>query len=137
KHRDAINWNQVLLGFTIQLIFGIGVLRTQIGKNVFQCIGEKINTFLSYTQSGTTMGMPVIIFFSFFVSILYHYGVMQIIVRKFGFILQSTIGTTACESISASGNIFLGMVSHLELLAPLANTFNLLPNVDSVKVLYW
>lgn len=55
-------------------------------------------------------GMPVIIFFSFFVSILYYYGIMQIIVNKFGKILQITIGTTACESISASGNIFLGMV---------------------------
>lgn len=148
-------------------MFGIFVLQTIIGRSIFQCIGDKINTFLSFTKSGTEMvfgylsngqllgtiagnytliigsssssniemmmndqiqvqlpslplmvqssifalsGMPVIIFFSFFVSILYYYGIMQIIVNKFGHLLQTTIGTTACESISASGNIFLGMV---------------------------
>ncbi|KAI2810558.1 hypothetical protein BLOT_001721 [Blomia tropicalis] len=53
--------------------------------------------------------MPVVLFFSFFVSILYYYGIMQSIVQQLGWLLQSTIGTTACESISASGNIFLGM----------------------------
>lgn len=168
KHRHHINWNQILWGFTVQLLFGIFVLQTIIGRSIFQCIGDKINTFLSFTKSGTEMvfgylsngqllgtiagnytliigasgsssniemmmndqiqvqlpslplmvqssifalsGMPVIIFFSFFVSILYYYGIMQIIVNKFGHLLQTTIGTTACESISASGNIFLGMV---------------------------
>lgn len=54
--------------------------------------------------------MPVMIYVSFFVSILYYYGIMQIVVKKFGLLLQATLGTTACESISASGNIFLGMV---------------------------
>ena len=55
--------------------------------------------------------MPVVIFFSFFVSILYYYGVMQVIVKQLGWLLQVSVGTTAAESISASGNIFLGMVS--------------------------
>lgn len=54
--------------------------------------------------------MPVIIFFSFFISILYFYGVMQVLVVKVGWFLQKTVGTTACESLNASGNIFLGMV---------------------------
>ncbi|OTF77104.1 sodium/nucleoside cotransporter-like protein [Euroglyphus maynei] len=97
KHRNHINWNQILWGFTIQIIFGIFVrlpsLPLMIQSSIF-----------------ALSGMPVIIFFSFFVSILYYYGLMQIIVNKFGHLLQATIGTTACESISASGNIFLGMV---------------------------
>ncbi|KAH9412608.1 hypothetical protein DERP_006570 [Dermatophagoides pteronyssinus] len=169
KHRKHINWNQILWGFTVQILFGIFVLQTRIGRLLFQCIGDKINTFLSYTKSGTEMvfgylvngqlqgtmagnytliiggggqemndlqvrlpslplmiqssifalsGMPVIIFFSFFVSILYYYGIMQIIVNKFGKILQITIGTTACESISASGNIFLGMCESPLLIKP-------------------
>lgn len=54
--------------------------------------------------------LPVIIFFSFTVSILYYYGVMQLVVMKLGWFLQISIGTTACESLSAAGNIFLGMV---------------------------
>lgn len=158
KHRNAIKWNQILWGLSMQLVFGIIVLRTELGKMIFQCIGEKINLFLDFTTSGTSMvfgwvatgilqgpsgnitinldnigggnqtitidnlpmplqssifafnSMPVVIFFSFFVSILYYYGIMQIFVKKLGWLLQITIGTTACESISAAGNVFLGMV---------------------------
>lgn len=62
--------------------------------------------------------MPVVLFFSFFVSILYYYGIMQSIVQQLGWLLQSTIGTTACESISASGNIFLGMTESPLLVRP-------------------
>lgn len=147
----------------MQITFGIIVLRTNVGKMVFSCIGEKINTFLAFTNSGTEMvfgylstgllkgptgnvtlvlgnnettlgqldltmpiqttifafnSMPVVIFFSFFVSILYFYGIMQTVVKKLGWLLQATIGTTACESISASGNIFLGMVSILIIEYP-------------------
>lgn len=144
----------------MQITFGIVVLRTQIGRQVFKCLGEKVNTLLDCTLSGSRLifgyladgmlkgpggnvtvlvngteyivempkaglemssqdaifaftSMPVVIFFSFFVSILYYYGVMQIVVRQLGWLLQVTIGTTACESISASGNIFLGMVRWL------------------------
>lgn len=141
----------------MQITFGIVVLRTEIGKQVFKCIGEKVNNLLDCTMAGSKLifgyladgmlkgpagnvtvlvngtqyivempnsglemstqdaifaftSMPVVIFFSFFVSILYYYGVMQVVVQKLGWLLQVTIGTTACESISASGNIFLGMV---------------------------
>lgn len=43
----------MLCGFTIQLLFGIGVLRTNFGKAIFDSTGEKINIFLSYTSAGT------------------------------------------------------------------------------------
>ena len=153
----------------MQLTFGIIVLRTSTGKMVFSCIGEKINTFLAFTNAGTEMvfgylatgvlkgpsgnitinlgtdsqavngtildlpmpvqntifafsSMPVVIFFSFFVSILYFYGVMQAVVKQLGWVLQSTIGTTPRESISASGNIFLGMVSFWTLCCNILGT---------------
>ena len=54
--------------------------------------------------------LTVVLFFSFCIQILYYFGVMQKIVMKLGWFLQVTIGTTACESVNAAGNIFLGMV---------------------------
>lgn len=54
--------------------------------------------------------LSVIYFFSFTVSILYYYGVMQWIVRKIGWLLQISVGTTAAESMNAAANIFLGQV---------------------------
>lgn len=49
-------------------------------------------------------------YFSFFISILYYYGIMQWVVQKLGWCLQVTIGTTACESINAAACIFVGQV---------------------------
>lgn len=62
--------------------------------------------------------LPVIIFFSFFVSILYYYGVMQILVIKAGWVLQKVIGTTAAESLNAAANIFLGMTEAPLVIKP-------------------
>jgi len=59
--------------------------------------------------------LSVIFFFSFFVSILYYYGIMQWVVQKIGWLLQISIGTTAAESMNAAGNIFLGQVKLINL----------------------
>lgn len=55
------------------------------------------------------LALPVIFFFSFFVNLLYYYGIMQWMVMLVGRFLQLTIGTTVCESMTAAANIFLGM----------------------------
>lgn len=62
--------------------------------------------------------LPVIFFFSFFISILYYWGAMQWTVKKLGWILQVLLGTTVCESITAAGNIFLGMTESPLLIRP-------------------
>ena len=59
--------------------------------------------------------MPIAIFFSSFISILYYLGVMQAIVSVIGKFLGFCLGTTPAESISTAGNIFVGMVSYLDL----------------------
>lgn len=58
--------------------------------------------------------LPVVLYFSFFVQILYYWGVMQWVVMKLGWCLQVTLGTTACESVNAAANIFLGQVGRWE-----------------------
>lgn len=53
--------------------------------------------------------LPIIFFFSLCISMLYYLEAMQWILFKLGWILQSILGTTVCESVNAAGNIFLGM----------------------------
>ena len=55
--------------------------------------------------------LSVTFFFSFTVNILYYYGIMQWVVKKIGWLLQVTVGTTAAESTNAAANIFLGQVT--------------------------
>lgn len=48
--------------------------------------------------------------FSFMISILYYYGIMQLIVQKVGWLLQVSSGATAVESVNCAANIFIGQV---------------------------
>lgn len=136
-HRSKVIWHQVQWGILLQFCLGLISLRWTAGKAVFRCFADKVTAFLaiadvgstfvfSYLVTGVNNQLPVfafqvlsvIIFFSFIVSILYYYGVMQVMVAKVGWLLQITLGTTACESMSAAGNIFLGMTEAPLLIRP-------------------
>ncbi len=54
--------------------------------------------------------MPVVVFFSTIVSVLYYLGVMQFLILKIAWVMQKTLGTTVPESVNAAGNIFIGQV---------------------------
>ena len=62
--------------------------------------------------------LSIIYFFNFMVSILFYMGVMNWLVSKIGWLLQLTVGTTACESMNAAGNIFLGQTEAPLLIKP-------------------
>ena len=129
-------WSHVFRGIALQFIFGLMVLRWEVGQSIIQCLGDKVSVFLAYTDAGSSFVygylsdpsqnadatlrllspvfafkiLSVVFFFSFFVSILYYYGIMQWVVIKIGWLLQISVGTTAAESINAAANIFLGQV---------------------------
>lgn len=52
----------------------------------------------------------MVVFFSSVISVLYYLGVMQVVILKLAWIMQRSMGTTAAESVSAAGNIFLSQV---------------------------
>lgn len=62
--------------------------------------------------------LSLIFFLSFFVSMLYYWGVLQFIVLKLGWLLYVTVGTTAAESMNAAANIFLGQTEAPLLIKP-------------------
>lgn len=138
-----VRWRQVAWGMGLQFVLGLMILRWPLGKAVFECAGDKVSGFLAFTDegSGFVFGdlvkpypddpdpashraifgfkvLSVILFFSFCIQILYYYGVMQWIVLKLGWLLQVTVGTTACESVNAAANIFLGQTEAPLLIKP-------------------
>ncbi|XP_070501377.1 uncharacterized transporter YutK-like [Chironomus tepperi] len=120
-----INWRPVICGALFQFILGVLFIRWPVGRNIFQCFGEKVSDFLDFGKMGAAfvygdhivfeLGvfafaiLSSIYFFSLWVSVLYYLGAMQWFLFKLGWILQSILGTTVCESVNAAGNIFLGM----------------------------
>lgn len=129
-----VRWRHVAWGVSLQFVLGLLILRWPLGREVFECMSDKVATFLNFTSAGSSFvfgdlateepsifafaTLPVILFFSFCIQILYYYGAMQTIVIKLGWFLQVTIGTTACESVNAAANIFLGMTEAPLLIKP-------------------
>ena len=65
----------------------------------------------------------MIIFFSSVISVLYYLGIMPLIISKIAWLMQITMGTSAAESLSAAGNIFVGQVKTVQLVLPLICVF--------------
>jgi CNT family concentrative nucleoside transporter len=62
--------------------------------------------------------LPTIIFFSSLMSVLYYLGVMQLVVKGLAWVMQRTLHTSGAETLSASGNIFLGQTEAPLLIKP-------------------
>ncbi|NP_004203.2 sodium/nucleoside cotransporter 2 [Homo sapiens] len=132
KHHSAVSWRTVFSGLGLQFVFGILVIRTDLGYTVFQWLGEQVQIFLNYTVAGSSFvfgdtlvkdvfafqALPIIIFFGCVVSILYYLGLVQWVVQKVAWFLQITMGTTATETLAVAGNIFVGMTEAPLLIRP-------------------
>ncbi|KAM3610763.1 uncharacterized protein V6R79_008629 [Siganus canaliculatus] len=132
KHPFRWSWQTLLWGIGLQFIFGLLSLRTTFGLAALQWLGKRVETFLSFTDVGSKFVfgssytdhffvfkvMPILVFLSAVVSILYYIGFMQWLICKIGFIMQVTMGTSPTESMAAAGNIFLGQTDSPLLIRP-------------------
>lgn len=131
-HRKDIRWRTVLGAFGIQFAFGAFVLYVPWGKQALQATSEAVNNVIQYGQAGiqfmfgalasdrmselfsgggfifAVSVLPIIIFFSALISVLYHVGIMQWVIRILGGGLRKILGTSRAESMSATANIFVG-----------------------------
>ncbi|CAL8346133.1 unnamed protein product [Lota lota] len=135
KSPTRIHWRTLFWGVGLQFVFGLLMLRTDVGLTALQWIGNKVETFLSYSNSGAKMVfgesyedhffafkvMPSIIFVSTIISVLYHVGFMQWLILKIGFVMHVSMGTSLTESTAAAGNMFLGQTESLLLIRPYIN----------------
>lgn len=124
-NQKKINWRPVICGAIFQFLLGIFCIRWSVGRAIFECFGDKVAAFLNFSNAGASFvfgdflvtkenvfafsALPTIFFFSLCISVLYYLEAMQWVLLKMGWILQSILGTTVCESVNAAANIFLGM----------------------------
>lgn len=62
--------------------------------------------------------LPTIIFFSALMTVLYHLGIMQVVVRGFARVMQFMLGTSGAETVSCSANVFVGQTEAPLLVKP-------------------
>ncbi|XP_072478584.1 sodium/nucleoside cotransporter 2-like [Notamacropus eugenii] len=132
KNHFSVSWRTVFWGLMLDFALGILVIRTDPGFAAFQWLGQQVQVFISYTVAGSSFVfgnvlisnvfafqvLPIIVFFSCVMSILYYLGIMQWVIVKIAWILQITLGTTAPETVSVAGNIFVGMLEAPMLIQP-------------------
>ena len=127
NNRKAINLRTVFGALAIQIAIGAFVLYVPAGRSALQTVSDFIGKIISFGNEGISFlfggltdpsqsfgfifaikVLPVIIFFSALISLLYYIGVMQWVIKLIGGGLQKLLGTSKAESMSAAANIFVG-----------------------------
>jgi CNT family concentrative nucleoside transporter len=125
--RRAIRGKTVAWGLGLQIVFAIFVLRIEFGRRAFQAIGDAANKVLSYSFVGSeflfgplgkqssNIGfifafqvLPVVIFICALFAILYHIGVMQVVIRIAAWLMTRIMGASGAESLNVAASIFMG-----------------------------
>jgi CNT family concentrative nucleoside transporter len=133
SNRKAIQLRIVGAAFALQAFVATVVLYWDKGRQGIEVASEGIMAVINYSKEGINFMfgpladtdvvgfsfaihvLPIIIFFSALMSVLYHLRVMEWIVKLVGGFLHKVIGTGAIESMNAAANIFVGQTE-----APLA-----------------
>jgi CNT family concentrative nucleoside transporter len=134
--RKRIRWRTVAWGLGLQLTFAFLVLRFDYGQRAMTWAGSVVNSMLACTFAGTKMlfgqlglpnsgafgnllppnagaifafqVLPTIIFISAFFAVLYHVGVMQLIIRGFAWVMLMTMRISGAESLNVAASVFMG-----------------------------
>ena len=139
ENRSAINLKTVLYGLIFQIIFALFILKTPFGAPIFSFLDQSINILIGFSSSGSDFlfksyidgvgfhpglinfafsTLPTIIFFSSLVAVLYHFGILQTIIKFIARRMQLTLGTSGSETLSVAGNIFLGQTESPLMVRP-------------------
>ena len=125
--RSAIQLRTVGLAFALQAGIGFVALFTDWGIAALGAASEYVSILLSYSRAGMefmfgglvgpteSLGfifafsvLPVVIFFSSLIAVLYHARIMQWMIRIMGGGLRAILRTSHTESLSAAANVFVG-----------------------------
>ena len=139
NNRRKINYRIVGWGLSLQFIFGILILKTPLGKPLFGFFDKVITKLISFSDAGSDFlfkslvpgvgyheamvnfafrALPTIIFFSSLMTVLYHFGVIQFIVKWISRIMQKSMGTSGSETLSVAANIFVGQTEAPLMIRP-------------------
>jgi concentrative nucleoside transporter, CNT family len=126
-NRKAIRLKTIAWGLGLQLALGLFVLRVPSGEWLFQKLGNGAKHLLDFSYAGSnfvfgdlgsdhsSVGLifafqvlPTIIFIAAFFAVLYHLGVMQLIIRAAAWVMTVIMGASGAESLNVAASIFMG-----------------------------
>ena len=127
NNRRAIRLKTVAWGLGLQFAFAVLVLRIDAGRRLFQKAGDVVSRLLGYSfvgsqfvfgdlgKQGSHLGfyfafqvLPAIIFICAFFAVLYHIGIMQLIIKGAAWLMTRVMGASGAESLNIAASIFMG-----------------------------
>ena len=139
NNRKAIKFKTVIWGLGLQAFFGIIILKIPFIKSQFFFVDKIFKTLISFSDKGSDFlfssfvpgigyheaminfafrALPVVIFFSSLISIAYHFGIIQIVVKWVAKLMEKSMKTSGAETLSISANIFVGQTEAPILIRP-------------------
>ena len=143
-HRKLFPWRTVACGLGLQFVFGFLILKTDAGERVFDFFQRAMTKLIGFADEGSKMVFgplangdllseklgpgngfifaitvtSTIILVAALSSLLYHYGVLQLIVRGTAWAMQRLMRTSGSESLAAAANIFMGQTEAPLVIRP-------------------
>ena len=124
--RRAIRARVVGAAFALQAGFAALVLYLPEGRRALHAVSQGVSSLLGYAHAGVDFlfgplaapaiggtsfaisALPAIIFFAALIAVLYHLGVMPLVIRWIGGALEKITGISKVESLCAASNVFVG-----------------------------
>ena len=143
-NRRRFPWRAVSWGLALQFIFGWLILKTDAGATVFDFFQRGVSKLIGFADEGSKMifgpladtGLlteklgpgngfifvitvsATIILVAALSSLLYHYGILQLVVRGTAWVMQRLMRTSGSESLAAAANIFMGQTEAPLVIKP-------------------
>lgn len=126
NNKKKIQWRTVISGVLLQMFLGLIILKTTPGRKIFELAKNLFNGILAYTNEGSkfifgglvqsdSIGfifafnvLPTIIFMSALMAVLYHLGIMQIVIKFVAKVMVKIMKVSGAESLACAANIFAG-----------------------------
>ena len=144
EHRSRFPWRVVIWGVGLQFAFGLFILHTDAGKSLFGGCQAAVNKFIGFANEGNQLVFGplakadlltkafgpgdaflfaivvtgTVILISAVSSLLYHYHILQVIVRAMAWVMRRAMGTSGSETLSAAANIFMGQTEAPLVIKP-------------------
>jgi CNT family concentrative nucleoside transporter len=144
EDRRRFPWRTVLAGLALQFVFALLILRTESGVAFFQGLDGAFKSLLGFANEGVSMVFGplanrdllvekwgpanafifvvtvtgTIVLVSALSSLLYHYGILQLVVRGVAWVMRRLMGTSGSESLASAANIFMGQTEAPLVIKP-------------------
>ena len=137
RDRKGINLRVVLVGIALQVLLALFVFKTGAGQAIFREMASAFGRFLDFSYQGSSFvfgslgqkpqgegltfafqALPMVIYFSGFMAILYHFGIMQVVIYALAKVLGAALRVSGAESMVVTAEIFVGMTESPLVVRP-------------------